>query len=245
VKIQTFTRTISALYSVCLMNLFLRVQVNILGRYLYLNSSGSSSEEEVPITAEIQQKYLAFADHFVERGVKDLTSFLQEKVEAEMASWPLTKQCGVEDLLHLLKDIRNRIEPQVMTTEGNHKNGCLFYEYLLPSEENSEVSDKFLKCLLNESRDVLESDKFSTTMMLCAEKGFATLENQLREAYSQQGGSAIPQVLPMPKIFPLVKKEFSVILDGQGEHSLLQSLFGLKELEQYSYYIFTSSYDEN
>ena len=46
---KAFTRIICGVYSICLLILFLRVEVNILGRYLYLDSSipSDTTTEEV------------------------------------------------------------------------------------------------------------------------------------------------------------------------------------------------------
>jgi hypothetical protein len=69
--------------------------------------------------------------------------------------WPLTRKCTFEDVLTILTNIRVRLEEQ----ENNVVTGVpkrTLYSFLLPQENNMDVTDKQLLDLLNETRDVLE-----------------------------------------------------------------------------------------
>lgn len=52
--------------------------------------------------------------------------------------------------------------------------------------------------------------------------------------------------LPFVKIIPLMNKQFNSIIEtsNTSEKKMIHYLLELKELQDYSYYIFTSSYDE-
>jgi len=57
--------------------------------------------------------------------------------------------------------------------------------------------------------------------------------------------SADKLTLPLAKIVPQIKKQFKVLLDiKENGETFFQALFAQKVLEEYSYYVFTSSYDE-
>lgn len=46
-----FTRTVSAVFSVALLDVFLRTQLNILGRRVYLETARDSSEDVLPVSS--------------------------------------------------------------------------------------------------------------------------------------------------------------------------------------------------
>jgi len=253
-KNQAFTRTVVAIYAICLTTLFLRVEVNILGRYLFLDNTSSSEneEEEQPITQETQKNYLAYSEYIRMNGLKQLTNLITTKVTDELQNWPLQKMYTVEDVLNIFANIRLRIEGSPQEPERQTTNS--FYPFLLPPEETQNATDKQLICLLNETRDVLESNHFENVLRICLTKSFGILQNHFLESFQKaletntNMQKSQPNSLPMPKIIPLVKKQFDVITNISTEipdqECFVQVISSLKELEEYSYYIFTSSYDE-
>lgn len=54
-KIDSFTRTVSAVYSTCLLFVVLRIQLNILGGYLYLDSLQASATESFEVSSHKMQ----------------------------------------------------------------------------------------------------------------------------------------------------------------------------------------------
>ena len=89
-KILSFTRTVTAIYASSLLAVFLRVQLNLLGGYMYLDVDGVSQETTAVISEEwqavhmsdpIQKKYLGIIRFFLETGVKDLVEIIQHVVE--------------------------------------------------------------------------------------------------------------------------------------------------------------------
>jgi hypothetical protein len=87
------------------------------------------------------------------------------------------------------------------------------------------------------------------------DKAFEFLLNEFKGDFDSQKAESIP----MPKLLPLAKKHFNEIMEiGMDDAmmmtmdantngfrmSFLQTLLHMKEVEEYSYYIFTSSYDE-
>jgi len=266
-KILSFTRTIVSIYSACLMTLFLRVEVNILGRYLYMDStlsdSDSSAEDEKPIPADVQQKYLSFASsgYVQEKGLETLVSFIQERVSQELASWPLTKKCTITDIETILSNIRDRIEKDANAQDSK------FSDFVL---QNNLMPNLQLQVLVTETRDVLESKQFESILKSCLDQGFAILVNQLRSSFehipnvantpesnssttndeiingktNETNGTKV-ETLTLAKVSALIKKQSKHLLQVQDTiaPTFMKTLFDLKELEEYSYYIFTSSYD--
>jgi len=323
VKNKTFTRTVSGIYASCLLLLFVRVEVNILGRYMYMDKGMSSPEElstpvssgdteepsgingdvnsndaEKPISDETKRNYLGLSEYLLSEGVKQLVEYIQSKVEDELTLWPLTKKCTVEDFDIMFNNMRVTIE-----SDGDLKQRSRhsFHQYLLPPADetpppapqqqqqlqpqaSTEPDTEQFAYLVNETRDVLESERFATVLKSCLDKSFQVLRDELRSTFAMSapsaanistttsndfstpvkvpasapsgaagagaGAAAAGGTLPMAKMIPLVKQAFNTLMDcplglkGAEPNGYLTSLFTLKELEDYSYYIFSSSYDE-
>jgi len=98
----------------------------------------------------------------------------------------------------------------------------------------------------------LESNHFVHVLRVCVTHGFMVLSSHLREAFAtslasnQKLNVGSSTAIPMPKIIPLVKKQFNVVVDTtpSQKKNFYQEISSMKDLEEYSYYIFTSSYDE-
>nr|XP_029120976.1 peroxisome biogenesis protein 3-1 isoform X3 [Elaeis guineensis] len=82
-KVLSFTRTASSLWSMTMLCLYVRVQVNILGRHLYLEAArGSESsqplDESDSFSRHGQQDFLATADYLSAHGINMLIVNMQK-----------------------------------------------------------------------------------------------------------------------------------------------------------------------
>ena len=97
------------------------------------------------------------------------------------------------------------------------------------------------------------SEQFARTLRGCLNASFVGLANQIKESFiantppnSSPTVSPNPGIaLPMAKIIPLLNQKFRMLLDIENKQSLLNGLFNLREVEEYSNAIFTSSYEED
>lgn len=76
-KVLSFSRTITGVYSSCLLFVFLRVQLNIIGGYMYLDSmdfkdTEGSNGRQVRGAEEMQKKYLALVKYLMSEGLDDM-----------------------------------------------------------------------------------------------------------------------------------------------------------------------------
>lgn len=101
----------------------------------------------------------------------------------------------------------------------------------------------------------IPSNHFDKVFKDCLDCGFNILLDVLQKSFK----TALPEnskdnSLPMPKIIPIIKKQFNTILDLEEEitdtsepiktNQFAGPICGMKEVADYSYYIFSSSYDE-
>ena len=89
-KILSFTRTVTAIYATSLLAVFLRVQLNVLGGYMYLNvekedmtTPPTMSGQRVCTSDLTQKKYLGIVRYFLESSVKDLVTGVQHGLEGK------------------------------------------------------------------------------------------------------------------------------------------------------------------
>jgi len=197
----------------------------------------NNSDDEQPITQETQGKFLANSEYIRSIGLKDLTQYIGKMVSEEMKLWPLSKACNLDDVTTIVTNIRTKVEGTGLPINP------IFYGCLLPAEgEGIKPLDKQLDCLVNETRDILESTHFGNLLQTCFHKSFVLLHADIKEAFTIALGTQNHDnlsTLPIPKIIPIVKKEFDCIMN-----TLPQQISSMKEIEEYSYRIFTSSCDD-
>lgn len=81
-KILSFTRMVLSLWSMTLLSLYIRVQVNILGRHLYINTARDLENSRLLEEADLidrndQQQFLASADFLSSYGMSTLITNMQ------------------------------------------------------------------------------------------------------------------------------------------------------------------------
>lgn len=207
-KILSFTRTCTAAVAVSLLDLFLRVQLNIVGRYLYLDSALEIQQDIGPaLSKECQHRYLAYADYLPQQGIEILLELVRQSVEEVLNGTPLTSRFTQEQLQQLLTQIHDAFWSK--TSQGSWR------KLLLPDEvervaEGSE-DDMRLNVLLGETHKVLASPEFVRLTKLCTTAALEVLSERLFEAFSDPSSG-----IPLPKIIPLVAGKSSELLADAG-----------------------------
>ena len=86
-KVLSFTRTVASIYSSCMLFVFLRVQLNIVGGYMYLDSLIATGEgsngKQVHIAEGLQKRYLALVTYLLGDGLDFLVEEIRRAVEGK------------------------------------------------------------------------------------------------------------------------------------------------------------------
>jgi len=197
-KTQTFARLVVGVYGVVLLSTFLRVQVNILGRYLYLETliaTDPSARFRIPLDVAIpqdtQKRYLGYSEYVVHTGLPQLVALVQATAQQVLSSYPLQRQCTYEDVLAIVDAIRRKME-QPLSPDSDETG---LNTFLLPQEDAEGGSsggngkrhrDHKLTMLINETRDVLESPEFNQILYRCLNLSFYAMAHQLHSCFPQQ-----------------------------------------------------------
>uniref|UniRef100_A0A8C3HWC4 Peroxisomal biogenesis factor 3 n=1 Tax=Chrysemys picta bellii TaxID=8478 RepID=A0A8C3HWC4_CHRPI len=86
-KIISFTRSIVAVYSTCMLVVLLRVQLNIIGGYIYLDNAAICKNGTTLLAPpEVQQQYLSSIQHLLGDGLTELITVVKQAVQKVFGS---------------------------------------------------------------------------------------------------------------------------------------------------------------
>ncbi|KAM6915088.1 peroxisomal biogenesis factor 3 [Xenentodon cancila] len=225
-KIISFTRTIVAVYSTCMLVVLLRVQLNIIGGYLYLDNSVGKSVTTPLAPPDVQQQYLSSIQHLLGDGLTELTTLVKTAVQNSLGSFSLKQSLSLLDVEQQLSWIRAEVESAAERSLS---------WYMLSDDENALAdqacglteNDVMTIRLLNETRDMLDSPDFSTVLTACLNRGFSRLLDNLAEFFRPPPGDSAPSSapdslsavsLPLAKIIPIINGQINTICSETPSH---------------------------
>ncbi|NXI71779.1 PEX3 factor, partial [Anseranas semipalmata] len=247
-KIISFTRSIVAVYSTCMLVVLLRVQLNIIGGYIYLDNAAVCKNGTTPLAPpEVQQQYLSSIQHLLGDGLTELITIVKQAVHKVFGSISLKHALSLLELEQKLKDIRKVVEHKDSEQIAPYSPLC---HYLMPDEENplatqacglTERDTATIK-LLNETRDMLESPDFSTVLSTCLNRGFSQLLDNMAEFFrpteqdlSQNGSvNSLSSVsLPLAKIIPIINGQIHSVCSETPSH-FVQDLLMMEQVKDFA-----------
>lgn len=191
-KIISFTRSIVAVYSTCMLVVLLRVQLNIIGGYIYLdNATVGKNGTSILAPPDVQQQYLSSIQHLLGDGLTELVTVIKQAVQRILGSISLKHSLSLLDLEQKLKEIRTLVEQHRSCWNDKDASKSSLCHYMMPDEETPLAAQAYglsprdittIK-LLNETRDMLESPDFSTVLNTCLNRGFSRLLDNMAEFF--------------------------------------------------------------
>lgn len=218
-KIISFTRALVAVYSTCMLVVLLRVQLNIIGGYLYLDSSVGKSGATPLTPPDVQQQYLSSIQHLLGDGLTELITRVKTAVRSSMGGVSLKQSLSLLELEQQLSWIRAEVEADA---------GRPLSSYMLADDQDAladqacGLTDKDLVTirLLNETRDMLDSPDLRKVLSTCLNRGFSRLLDNLAEFFRPPVGDSAPNAapnslsavsLPLAKIIPIINGQINAI----------------------------------
>jgi len=220
-KLESFAFVLGAAWAVALLEVFLRLQLSILGRLLYAESAAAEpaatgSRHRAPATAMppgCQRDYLQHAQAAVTAGLGPLLDTLRGCLEPSLQRMPLTTPCSSEELLEVLSDAQ-----QAFAAAGTRHlwSGILFPA---PTASGSSLGPEgsVLGDMLAEARVVVDSPQFDAAVTACAASTSRRLAAILSErvgAAQARGGAAPADGLPLAKLIPVVSAAGRQLLEA-------------------------------
>ncbi|KAM8946284.1 peroxisomal biogenesis factor 3 isoform 2-T2 [Pelodytes ibericus] len=248
-KIISFSRSIVAVYSTCMLIVLLRVQLNIIGGYIYLdNSSVGKNGTTLQASPEVQQQYLSSIQHLLGDGLTELITTVKQAVQRELGSLSLKHSLSLLELEEKIKEIRRQIEGS-MESPGLVGSECKsrLCRYMMSDEENPlntqacGLTEKDVTTirLLNETWDMLESQDFSTVLNSCLSRGFGRLLDSIAEFFQpnerevNQNSPVNSINLPLAKIIPIINGQIHTICSEMPNH-FVQDLLLMEQVKDFA-----------
>ncbi|KAL8971835.1 MAG: hypothetical protein Q9183_000862 [Haloplaca sp. 2 TL-2023] len=153
-KISSITRAFTLLYTLSLLTLFTRIQLNLLGRRNYLSSvvrMASHSPQDPTISLqnldddneqhnygndfETNRRFLTFSWWLLHRGWRDIMEKVEVAVKSVFGPINPREDIPLEKLSALILEVRRQVEGASPEERRSHK----WLPYLLPPEDQEET----------------------------------------------------------------------------------------------------------
>ncbi|KAJ2909392.1 peroxin [Coemansia aciculifera] len=225
IKLQSFARTLIAVYSESLLTMLVHIQLNMVGRSTYLDSvagkladpnDGQVSLEgryESRLSAADEQNFLMLSWWFLNRGWRQLMAQIMAATSHCIRPLPLKERVTHRELAALFKGINWKLREngleQSLTTMLLPLGDENVTDYLASNllTANQVFTPVFVR-LLDQMRDIIESTDFVYVLNSCIDRLTAQLLETLQESF--------PEPLPMPSapLLPTVDGESVPDLEG-------------------------------
>lgn len=172
-KIMIFTRICALVYALCVLQVTLRVQLNVIGGYLYRDSV---HETESLIDSELQAKYLSLCHHFVGKGVEDLVKQVEKAVKRVMDPVSLKKKINLQEVEQMFWSIQTVLCTD--TTDGDPVQKMVHFLV-----GHTDLNDAKLDTIVRETMDILESDEVQTITMSSVSRSFSSVIDEIANLF--------------------------------------------------------------
>lgn len=263
-KILSLSRCLTKAYSITILTLFVKVELNIIGGYLFLsNESKNDFREENPITlsASIQQKFLLNIENFVKYGLPKITDKIYKCCENVFADISLREDITVDLLNSKFDLVRNEID-----NDANFVNEYLLSDIakskydsgIQPSIMNKfKTDEETLNELNQETLEILNCSDFDLCLKSLVKFLLNELFNQLtsemiKEIFSAEVNHTekITISLPFAKLIPIMDRSQIIYeFDNEVLYKMLEDLklniFSANIYEAFSSTVSSTSDEEN
>ncbi|KAG7021638.1 Peroxisome biogenesis protein 3-1, partial [Cucurbita argyrosperma subsp. argyrosperma] len=225
-KILSFTKMVISLWAITVLSLYIRVQVNILGRHMYVDTArglGSSHllEEAELVDRNDEQKFLAFSDFLSNYGLNTLIPRMQIAVAEVLKSKQLRDVFDTTTL----RETTVRIIKIFMSTGRPHH----WLDYLMPEDNQSSI-----RGTLSTDDDAtvtnINNAEFGNVIERSLEVGVNGLIEEM-EGSVGGGGSSSTSGTPLARLVPRVSQMGPLLLEDPRKTRFIQMIRGIPEVE--------------
>ncbi|XP_024363349.1 peroxisome biogenesis protein 3-2 isoform X2 [Physcomitrium patens] len=252
-KTLSFVRTVCAMSALSLLDLFIRIQLNILGRHVYFDTARdfmNPEDSHVPLSMSVQHKFIAYAGYLHHKGLDALVGDVNQAAEIVLRSKPLKEPYTLDDL----RDVFMRIRATLDSKRSAWVQYVLPPDNVLPDDlsvassadasnpvaEMALNDNEVLDQLMNETRAVLVSNEFHEVMAVCVD---SMLDGVMEELYAIYRGSS-DNGIPLAKLLPPVAGAGSALLESLDDNRFIRILADLPQVHAFCALVYTNSSEE-
>lgn len=171
-KIMIFTRLCVLVYALCILQVTLRVQLNVIGGYLYRDSV---HEHDPLVDSDLQSKYLSLCHHFVGNGVEDLVKQIEKAVKKVVEGVSLKSKITLQDVEQMFWSIQT-----ILCTDASGDPVRKMVHYLVG---HTEISEAKLDTIVKETMDILESDEVTAIATSSVSRSFSLVIDEVANLF--------------------------------------------------------------
>ncbi|KAM0041834.1 putative peroxin-3 [Helianthus debilis subsp. tardiflorus] len=232
-KILSFTRLVLSIWAMTAVSLYIRIQVNILGRHLYIDTArdlgGFQPEDADLIDQTDEQQFLASADFLSSQRMPILVSNMQAAATQVLRGKQLRDIFNASVLDETIMQILNMF----MSMGSPHH----WVDYLMPedirfhrSPESSAADITKLDQLMLETRSVLSSSEFGNILEMSLRK----VVEGVMEDMKGNGN------LPLAKLLPRVAQISPLLLEEPSRNRFTQIIQNIPQVEVFFTLLYTN-----
>jgi len=224
-KVATFSKVVSAIISFNVLHLVLRVQLHLLGRRSFLDTSKSRAPGQEPLTMDDRGTFLSLTyNHLLGEGLKGLVTAVDRAATEVLVDCALASKLDCNATFTLLDRIR-----ETVLAEG-------LVQFVVPPEQLLNDVAPMVQSMLDETWDIVESPAFANALAAALEQSSSVLTEQLRStvfASSQPpGASDEPSIVakPLPSLLVQLKPARTIFATESSRCIHADATRGLAEI---------------
>lgn len=205
----------------------MRVQLNVIGGYLYKDTISS----EAKITKEIQTMYnLIVIQHLTHIGLQNLIKIIKNNVNKIMEHTSLKQEMNQNEIEQLFWSIQSSIDKEI-----NHN----YAQFVLPTESQfrNQYDSAILNKMLTDTMDVYECGEFIEIVESIIVNGFSVVTDKVSEYFTFKDqkiqeidtSPSSMKKIPIAKLIPIINSLTTQVIspnfsENQSPENLAASL---------------------
>ncbi|KAI7726089.1 hypothetical protein M8C21_024702, partial [Ambrosia artemisiifolia] len=238
-KILSFTRMVLSIWAMTAVSLYIRIQVNILGRHLYIDTARhlGPPEDADLIDQTDEQQFLASADYLSSQRMPMLVSNMQA------AATEVLRGKQLRDIFNA--SVLDETIMQILNTFMSMGRPHHWVDYLMPEDvrfhgsvESSIPNDADitkLDQLMVETRTVLSSSEFENILELSLSK---VVEGVMEDM--KGNGNLFAGGLPLAKLLPRIAQISPLLLEEPSRNKFTQIIQNIPQVEVFFTLLYTN-----
>lgn len=215
---KSFTRLTTLIYASTLFVITMRIQLNLLGGYLYKEIDSDDKE----LTKDIQNRYLSLIQNFFTDGIIELAELIKTNVDTILSKYDLKQKLSLVEVEQIFQEIQVKINEELEKNKRNKLANIVLKEDINQNYNNHEQQKK----MLIETIDLLETDEFFVLFTQHVGNGFSLTVDELLSSFAPnqiQPYSQKPDMLlnlndlkiPLAKVIPIINGLIPKAVNGK------------------------------
>ncbi|TKY61041.1 Peroxisome biogenesis protein 3-2 [Spatholobus suberectus] len=235
-KILSFTRMTLSVWATTMLSLYTKVQVNILGRHLYIDTArgleiSDSVESGDVVDREDQKKFLDSVDFLSQHGmpalISDVEAATKEVLNGKQLSTFFNSTTLHETIMQILNTFMSMGSPNSWVKYVIPED-VKSYSTISGSEDTMPSDVTEFEQLMMEVRAVLSSAEFGSVVEISLKAVVDTLVELIGAKFS---GGSVTAGLPLARVLPQVAQMCPLLLEEPSKNQFIQIIKNIQEVE--------------